>query len=80
MHWTERISFYIYQASAEENQNGMHKKSKRYDSFKDALKDALAIVNDFVAIERHCEFWDGYYNEWEIDWKKDGGRQHVWPV
>lgn len=67
MHWTERVSYYIYQATAEENQNGMHKKSKRYDTFEAAKKDALLIKNDFVGIERHAEFWDGYYNEWCID-------------
>lgn len=84
MHWTERESFYVYTASHAEHQSGFANKSKRYTSFKEALEVAERMMGRHpdwvnVAIERHTEFWDGYHNEWCIDWKRDGGRQHVWP-
>ena len=82
MHWTERISFYVYTASHEQHEQGVANKSRRYDSFGEALVDAQELEKQWpnVSIERHAEFHDGYYNEWCIDWDRDGGRQVVYPI
>lgn len=88
MHWSERISYYVYGATEMQLRQGVAGKSQPYKTFIEALdaaREELAFVPEIVEnqsirvrIERHCEFFDGYHNEWCIDWKKDGGRQVTW--
>ena len=71
----------MYAASIGDEKVGLAHKSKRFETFEEALENANSISSMYpnVVIERHAEFFDGYHHEWVIDWQKDGGRQHVWP-
>ncbi len=78
-HWRERESFYIYSSTVEEMEKHECTKSVRFASAAEACAEALKMQGvQKVAVERHYEFFDGYYREWEIDWNQGGGRLVVW--
>lgn len=68
---TKRIVYYIIQATAKENQNGTFHYSEPFSDFQKAKEKVKEVVNDFVVIEKHHEYFRGeeYKPEyaWEID-------------
>jgi hypothetical protein len=71
-HLNTRDSYYVFFASAEESERGISHKSVRYETFADA-KDATKFIKaDHILIERHAEYWDGYYHEWALDRNRGG--------
>ena len=67
----KRIVYYIVQATSEENEKGTFHYSRPIKDVKKAKYEARQILNDFVVIEKHHEYYQGdeYKSEcaWEID-------------
>ena len=75
----KRIVYYIIHCSAEENQDGTFHHSKPFKVLALARQASTKIKDDFVAIEKHHEYFRGveYKPEcqWEIDHEAGGVEQ-----
>lgn len=67
----KRVVYYIIQATAEKNEKGLLHYSKPFKDIEKAKEEARKILNDFVAIEKHHEYFRGTEYKPEYQWEID---------
>lgn len=72
MAWRERISYYLCFKSAHPD-GGMAFAKMRFPSFEEAREHLAKLpARKGYWIERREEIFDGYYNEWSLDYSRKG--------